>query len=180
LEGAAVDQVFMSFGGIPAEGSSVFPQVVKGQTSRNIAYTEGGANAGKQINALNLGSYTSNAQQQSPKLEYKIEGNMIGGQIVYPDGKINDFLAYRNVTENGGELELTTLVLYPRGAAGNELKNEFGQAAISQTLELFIKDAQTQGFGQLRMQFQRAANSSSAKPGKVVDITFDLNKNKKK
>ncbi|SHN08268.1 RHS repeat-associated core domain-containing protein [Chitinophaga sp. CF418] len=173
LKWSTADGVMVSFGGIPADGASVFPQMVKGQSATNIAYTETGASAGKQINAIQFGSYR---QAERAKLNYKIEGNMIGGEIVYPDGKINDFLAYRNVFSDGKTLELTTFILYPRGVPGNELKNEFGREAMLETLELFMQDAKEHKFDNFRIQFERAKRSSSAKPGKVVDVTIDLNK----
>jgi hypothetical protein len=112
-----------------------------------------------------------------PKMTvHQIEDNIIGGEFTYADGKVNQYMAYRNVTSDGKQLELTSFILYPKGAKGNELKNQFGRTAMAETLEVLMNDARAQGFDRLRVQFERAPNSSSAKPGKILDKTFDLRK----
>ena len=97
---------------------------------------------------------------------------LIGGSFSYTNGQTVEFLA--NKTVNGNTLELTEMIFYPKGVAGNELKNVFGSKMMGQTLETIKQYAKEQGFSSLRIQFQRAANSSSANPGKVVDKIFNL------
>lgn len=97
---------------------------------------------------------------------------IISGSFNYSNGQTVEFLA--NKTVNGNMLELTDMAFYPKGVSGNELKNVFGSKMMGQTLESFKQYAKEQGFSNLRIQFQRAANSSSANPGKVVDKIFNL------
>jgi RHS repeat-associated protein len=96
----------------------------------------------------------------------------IGGKIRYKGGQVGEFLA--NKKGIGDRLEITDIIYYPEKAIGNEMKNAFGPRAMLNTIS-YLKDyAKSQGYKQLRIQYQRAKNSSSAKPGKYFDRTFDL------
>ncbi|MBV7533912.1 RHS repeat domain-containing protein [Chitinophaga sp. sic0106] len=113
------------------------------------------------------------ASRSQPELTIIGEADgIIMGNIKYSNGKINEFLAEKTVT--GTKMSLTNMVFYPQGAKGNELKNEFGTRAIMESLGVLKQYAQSQGAEQLRVQYKRAENSSSATPGHELDKTFDL------
>jgi len=105
---------------------------------------------------------------------YTIEttDNEIGGIFMYSNGYVVEFLAEKKVT--GSLLEITSAIFYPKDAQGNELKNEFGDRAMLQTFGALQQYAKLNGFTELRLQFTRAANSSSKTPGHVFDKTFKL------
>lgn len=94
------------------------------------------------------------------------------GTFEYASGETIDLLADRAVV--GNRLELTNIAFYPTDAVGNTAANSFGNQAISNTLEALKDQARSQGFKELRVQFERSAGSSSAKPGKIFDQTFKL------
>jgi RHS repeat-associated protein len=73
---------------------------------------------------------------------------------------------------NGNTLHLKDIAIYGRdskpltGLYKEVLKNKTG----------LINDAKEAGFKQLRISGERLPNSSSANPGKIVDLTIDLTK----
>ena len=105
-------------------------------------------------------------------MKAEVTDNIIGGTFKYGDGRITEFFANNKVV--GNRLEFTDIAFYPKGAAGNELKNTFGSGAMRETFEAIKNYARSKGFKQVRIKFKRAANSSSAKPGKVFDQIIDL------
>ena len=111
-------------------------------------------------------------KKASVKMSAQISDDIIGGSFKYADGKITEFLANHKVI--GNKIEFTDMAFYPKGAVGNELKNAFGNEAILGTFQAIKKYAKSKGFNQVRIHFQRAAKSSSAKPGKIFDQTFNL------
>ncbi len=117
------------------------------------------------------GTYVNNNSSTNFSVLHN-ENGLLGGSFNYTNGHSVDFLANRTVV--GSRLELTDMIFYPKGVNGNELKNAFGTRNMIETLDLFKSYAQNQGFTELRMQFQRAANSSSANPGHVFDKIFKL------
>lgn len=103
----------------------------------------------------------------------EIQGEkIIGGSFLYSNGEIIDFLA--NKTVNGGKVELTDIAFYQRVAEGNEKANTFGMVNMRESFELLKGYAKSQGFNEMRIQFERSANSSSANPGSVFDRTFKI------
>jgi RHS repeat-associated protein len=107
-----------------------------------------------------------------PQLFSRIEGNIIGGEFKYATGESIEFLANHNI--KGSTLELTEMAFYPKGAVGNELANTFGNRQMIQSFKVLQNYAKENGFTQLRLQFQRAANSSSANPGHIFDQLIKL------
>ncbi|UKB86376.1 hypothetical protein LF887_07220 [Chryseobacterium sp. MEBOG06] len=101
-----------------------------------------------------------------PQLFSQIEGKYMGGQFKYANGEIIEFLANHNV--KGSTLELTEMVFYPKGAVGNEMANTFGRKQMVETLKVLHNNGRENGFSQMRIQFDRAANSSSANPGHII------------
>ena len=108
----------------------------------------------------------------SVKMTAEVTDDIIGGTFKYRDGKITEFLANRKVV--GSRLEFTDVAFYPKDAVGTELKNQFGSGAMRETLEAMKEHARSQGFKQIRIQFKRSANSSTANPGKIFDQIIDL------
>ncbi|HOV26731.1 MAG TPA: hypothetical protein PK566_10295 [Pseudobacteroides sp.] len=74
---------------------------------------------------------------------------------------------------NGTKLILKHVVVYPKG---DEIKNVVGARDILQWQKQVSKMAKQQGFTELRIQGIRMPNSTSAKPGKVVNYSIDLMK----
>lgn len=107
-----------------------------------------------------------------PQLFAKIENSIIGGEFKYANGKIVEFLANHNI--KGSTLELTEMAFYPKGATANEMANTFGTRQMMETLKTLQNYARENGFTELRIQFQRAANSSSANTGHIFDQLFKL------
>ena len=105
-------------------------------------------------------------------MKAEVTDNIIGGTFKYRDGRVTEFLANNKVV--GNRLEFTDIAFYPKGAAGNELKNTFESGAMRETFEAMKNYARSKGFKQIRIQFKRAAKSSSVKPGKVFDQIIDL------
>jgi RHS repeat-associated protein len=91
------------------------------------------------------------------------------------NGQTLEFAA--NKVVNGKTLELTDIALYPRGAAGNEMKGQF-KGAITSILDQLKEYAKSQGFDKLRVTYQRATNSSSKNPGHTVDELIEINQSK--
>jgi RHS repeat-associated protein len=100
------------------------------------------------------------------------QGNNVGGDFGYSNGEKIDFMADRNVF--GNRLELTNCVFYPKGVSGNEMANTFKPANMRMTLESLKVYAKSQGFKELRIQYQRGQNSSSKNPGHFFDETFKI------
>lgn len=115
---------------------------------------------------------SSSSTSTIENIELMPTANSIGGKIKYKGGQVGEFLA--NKKSIGNKLEITDIIYYPEKALGNELKNAFGPRAMLNTMDLLKDYARSQGYKQLRIQYQRAKNSSSAKPGKYFDQTFDL------
>ncbi|UFH33311.1 Hint domain-containing protein [Chryseobacterium sp. C-71] len=107
-----------------------------------------------------------------PQLFSKIESNIIGGEFRYASGESIEFLANHNVKSS--TLELTEMAFYPKGALGNEIANTFGQRQMIQSFKVLQNYARENGFSHLRLQFQRAPNSSSANPGHIFDQLIKL------
>ncbi|MCS3869429.1 hypothetical protein J3D55_002345 [Chryseobacterium ginsenosidimutans] len=107
-----------------------------------------------------------------PQLFSRVEGNIIGGEFKYATGESIEFLANHNV--NGSTLELTEMAFYPKGSVGNEMANTFGNRQMIQSFKVLQNYAKENGFTQLRLQFQRAAHSSSANPGHIFDQLIKL------
>ncbi|WPO92150.1 DUF6443 domain-containing protein [Chryseobacterium sp. HR92] len=107
-----------------------------------------------------------------PQLLSRVEGNMIGGEFKYASGEIIDFLGYHNA--KGSTLEITEMAFYPRGAIKNEMANQFGNRQMIQSLKVLQNYARENGFTHLRLQFERAANSSAKNPGHIFDQLFKL------
>ncbi|UTX50531.1 hypothetical protein [Chryseobacterium sp. MA9] len=97
---------------------------------------------------------------------------MIGGEFKYASGEIIDFLGYHNA--KGSTLEITEMAFYPRGAIKNEMANQFGNRQMIQSLKVLQNYARENGFTHLRLQFERAANSSAKNPGHIFDQLFKL------
>ncbi len=96
----------------------------------------------------------------------------LGATFEYTNGAAVDLLADKATV--GNRLELTNIVFYPAKAAGNSAANTFGNQAMMETLESLMNNAKNEGFKEIRIQFERGAKSSSAKPGKTFDQTFKL------
>jgi RHS repeat-associated protein len=96
----------------------------------------------------------------------------VGGSFKFENGFEIEFIA--NKTANGETLSLKDIVLYPKNAVGNELKNKFGPSQMKEVLNKLKGFAKDEGFSKLEVQFERAKNSSSAKPGKEVSTTLDV------
>jgi RHS repeat-associated protein len=121
------------------------------------------------------GPESNNASANSDYQKLRILGEeqgAIGGKVDYSNGKTIGFMADKTV--NGSKLEFTNTLFYPDGVSGNELKNAFGMREMLETLGAMKDYARKQGFKQLRIQWERAANSSSRNPGHGFDRTFDL------
>ncbi|MHA7877919.1 MAG: hypothetical protein ACX93T_03305 [Bacteroidota bacterium] len=98
----------------------------------------------------------------------ELSDNTIGGTFKHTNNsQVTEFLA--NIHTTNDTLELTDMLLYPRKSVGNELKNIYRSSAMTESLEAIKEYARSQGFKKVRIHYQRATNSSSAKPGKVFD-----------
>lgn len=95
-----------------------------------------------------------------------------GDSFKLPSGEVE---ILSNYIPNGNTLELTEIAFYPKGAKANELANEFGTRQMMQVFEELKNLAKSEGFDKVRIQYQRAPNSSSAQPGKIIDKLFDWN-----
>ncbi len=117
---------------------------------------------------------SSAANQVDDIINHTIQdaGSELGARFTYANQHTIELLANKNVT--GKTLELTDMVFYARDAAGNELKNEFGTKNMLKTFGKLKDYAKEHGFENLRLQFERAANSSSKNPGHVFDMIFKL------
>ena len=94
------------------------------------------------------------------------------GVIKYANGATTEMLADKIVV--GSRLELKNIAFYPTEAVGNAAANTFGAQSMMETLEILKTTAKGEGYKELRIQFERSKNSSSAKPGKEFDQTFNL------
>lgn len=81
-------------------------------------------------------------------------------------------MAYHNA--KGTTLELTEMIFYPKGAVGNEMANTLGTRQMMPSLKVFQNYSRENGFIHLRIQFPRAANSSSANTDHIFDQLFKL------
>ena len=75
--------------------------------------------------------------------------------------------------EKDGSLHLKDIAVYPANAVGNENKNKVGKGMFSMFRDL-MGWAKEKGFKKIRITGKRVDSSSSAKPGKDIDITRDL------
>ncbi len=107
-----------------------------------------------------------------PQLLLQETDDIIGGAFKYSNGETVEFLANKFI--NGSRLEITDMLFYPKGVAGNELKNAFGPREMIQSLNALKEYAREKGFKQLRIQYKRAEHSSSANPGHILDEIFNL------
>lgn len=73
----------------------------------------------------------------------------------------------------GTTLTLDAVTIY---AKGSEAANVVGARAFLQFKELVVQAAKNQGFQNLVINAVRAANSTSANPGKIIQIMIDLTK----
>jgi RHS repeat-associated protein len=78
-----------------------------------------------------------------------------------------------DVATDGAELTLRNVAIY--GESGN-LVNQVGARTFVQLRNSIATQAAAEGFSTLRIMGTRVAGSSSAAPGKVVDIVVDLTK----
>ncbi len=108
----------------------------------------------------------------------RMSDDIIEGAFNTTSGETLDFMGQALVTRNstGTTLEITEGILYPNNIVGNALKNEIGPRAILQTKNEIVKFAKAEGHSELRLQFRRAPNSSSANPGKNTEFIIDLKK----
>ncbi len=164
----------MFFGNMLQAGMEVMPglhlpSTPKGRVFRAKSRPEislkdkGKIKQGDQLNAKTKGEVKMNAE---------VSENHMFGNFDFGDGRTIDFGAEYNVI--GNRLELTEMVFYPRGAKGNEFKKLFGGRSMVNTLQELQNFAKMKGHSQLRVQFARGMKSSSAKPGKIFDKTFNL------
>ncbi|MFD1885874.1 S8 family serine peptidase [Paenibacillus wenxiniae] len=74
----------------------------------------------------------------------------------------------------GTTLILKDILIYPVGYSGNEAKNLVGTKELKKWSIHVAKMAKEQGFEKMEIKGFRAENSSSANPGKIIDITINL------
>lgn len=101
--------------------------------------------------------------------------NLLGAAFKNSDGIEIGFLAEKGISKDGKTLSLSDVVMYGLDAKGNELKNKIGSTVLGYR-DAIAKWAKSQGFETLNISGTRAAGSSSAKPGKQVNLTIDLTK----
>jgi hypothetical protein len=73
----------------------------------------------------------------------------------------------------GSQLIVKNLAIF--GKSG-DLVNKIGPGAFIAARNELAQEAAAAGFTTLRILAERAAGSSSANPGKIIDITIDLAK----
>ncbi|WP_256972525.1 polymorphic toxin-type HINT domain-containing protein [Saccharibacillus sp. O23] len=76
----------------------------------------------------------------------------------------------------GSTITLKDLAIYPDGVIDNSAKNNIGPREIIAWKNQVSNLAKNQGFSRLRITGSRAENSSSANPGKGIDLNIDLTK----
>jgi RHS repeat-associated protein len=101
--------------------------------------------------------------------------NLLGAAFKNSDGIEIGFLAEKGISKDGKTLSLSDVVMYGLDAKGNELKNKIGSTVLGYR-DVIAKWAKSQGFETLNISGTRAAGSSSAKPGKQVNVKIDLTK----
>jgi len=100
-------------------------------------------------------------------------GDELAGVMNFSNNKSIEFLS--GFKMSNGKMELTDIAFYPAGSRGNEFANQFSGSAMKEAFGALKQFAKENGATSLRLQYQRALNSSSANPGKITDITFPIN-----
>jgi len=103
------------------------------------------------------------------------EDGFVGGTFNSESSGSIDFLAEK-VIEKDGSLHLKDIAVYPANAVGNENKNKVGKGMFGMLRDL-MGWAKDKGFKKIRITGKRVDSSSSAKPGKDIDITRNLDDN---
>ena len=103
------------------------------------------------------------------------EDGFIGGTFNSENSGGIDFLAEKVVGKDGS-LHLKDIAIYPSNAVGNESKNKVGKGMIGMLRDL-MGWAKDKGYNKIRITGKRVDSSSSAKPGKDIDITRNLDDN---
>src|SRR5436305_11238640 len=96
-----------------------------------------------------------------------VNGELFDRVVVTPKGRV-EILA--EVRIDGETLHLRDMTIYGLGA--KPLTGLTREMLAAKTR--LLMDARTEGFASLRITAERAATSSSAKPGKKIDLTFSL------
>lgn len=100
-------------------------------------------------------------------------GREIGGAFKFSNDLPDvEFLAEKVV--DGETLIIKDLAIFTNRTYGNELAKQFGTEAILIALDKLKAFVLKQGFKNLRIIAERVEGSSSAKSGKLIDITIKL------
>ena len=97
----------------------------------------------------------------------------MSGQLFQTSVAAGDVGVLAEVAVNGSELTLSDVTIY--GESG-DLVNQVGARQFLALRDQIARQAAAEGFDTLRITGTRVPGSSSAAPGKAVDVLIDLSK----